>query len=196
LTVEEVEEVRKTIHFAKNLESQSPDHPATAAYFSHPIRVATFGFRMQSSPQLDTVLIGVMHNIFEVCDLDETALIKLGYRDSVAQAIRLLTIDREFEEDPDYLAKFYGNIEAHSANLSLIRCCDKLDNLMVWELFEESDFRTKYIDLALQFVAPMASRLSPEFGKYFEEVVEYSRKVGCQPDLKAQYEQFLQNFTS
>jgi hypothetical protein len=146
---------------------------------------------MQQNPDVDTVLISLLHNVFEVCELQDKDLKDAGYRDYVIKAIRLLTIDRNLETDPEYLTGFYGKIEAFGENLSLVRCLDKLDNLLGLELFEENSDRDSYIDLAQRFVSPMAHRLSDKFGRYFKEVVAYMRATGCKQELKEQYDRFI-----
>lgn len=184
-------EVRRTLAFAKSLQSHSADHPNLTAYLSHPVRVATIVGAMEDEPQLESVQIGLIHNVFEVCGLSEVDLIRAEYSERAARAIRLLTVDRRREFDADYVSQYCAEIERFGERLSLIRCVDKLDNILGLELFGDDEVRERYLDLALQFVGPMAARLSPEFGRYFEGAVQYSRRVGCNRDLLAKYQAFL-----
>jgi (p)ppGpp synthase/HD superfamily hydrolase len=165
-------------------------------YLSHPLRVARLVLDLHPAPTPDLGVIGVLHNVFEVCAKDERDLVDAGFSSEVASAIRLLTIDRQRETDPGYLADFYGAIEAHSEGLALVRCADKLDNLLGLELLEEGPIRDSYIDLAERFVGPIASRLSPAFGAFFQAVVAHMRKTGCSAPLKQRYDRFITEHSS
>lgn len=188
---EDLEKVRLTLDYLNTVRSHDATHPSFPLYLSHPLRVALFAFRMHRPRSVDTVLIGLLHNVYEVAGLAEADLSSRGYSDRTARAVRLLTIDRHRETDPAYLAKFYGQIEAFGDDLALIRCVDKLDNLWATELLEDSGVRSSYIDLAEQFVAPMADRLAAGFGQYFRQTITTMRNRPFRPDLKAEHDRLL-----
>jgi len=188
---DETDQVRATIAFAKSLESVDPHHPTLRVYFSHPLRVATLALRLTSPPDLEIVKTALLHNVFEVSGLEENDLVGAGYSERLARGIRLLTIDRHRQYDPEYLAEFYNQIESFGADLALIKCVDKLDNLLAFELFERTPQIEVYLEMCDRFVAPMAQRLSEELGDYVSESISYARTSGCRPDLKAKYELFV-----
>ncbi len=76
----------------------------------------------------------------------------------------LTTIDRKQQYDEAYLAKFYGRIAEFGDDLALIKCVDKLDNLLAFQLFERTPEIERYMALCEQFVVPLAGKLSSEFG--------------------------------
>ncbi len=180
--------MQKALFFAKSLQSKDPTHRSFEVYFSHPVRVASFVLRMQAAPKFETVLIALLHNLYELTGMTETDVIRECYSDRMSKAIRLLTIDRLQERNPEYLKRFYGQIEAFGPDLSLIRCVDKLDNIMELELIADKDVYSSYLDLAETFVQPMAQRLTPEFGAYFAQVIAALRKRSFQPELRKRYD--------
>lgn len=178
---------RGTIAYVRSLTAgrSGGDDPNT--YIVHSLRVATFAVRMRRPPRIETMIIALLHNVYEVAGIGEPELEAAGYDRRVAEAIRLLTIDRAREEDQRYLTKFYRDIERSGTDLSLVRCLDKLDNILGLELSEVAD-RLRYIDLAVRFVAPMARHLSPDFGRYFDEVASYIADGEIRPNLRERYD--------
>ena len=183
--------VRHALDYARSMPSRSSHHPKLAAYFSHPLRVALFASKMEMLPDPETLQIGLIHNVFEICGASEADVIEAGFSPTVARSIRLLTVDRQRQNDVDYLTAFCAAIEADGDRLALIRCVDKLDNLLGLELFPEGPERSLYIDLAVRFVAPMADRLSAEFGCFFRAVADYIKRVGGQPELVRKHREFV-----
>jgi len=182
-------DVGETIAFAKSLKSTNESHPSMRAYLSHPLRVAKLGLQLLDSPSAEIVSMGVLHNAFEISGIDESDLVSTGYSQRLAKGIRLLTVDRKRQSDETYLSEFYRRIEEFGKDLALIKSIDKLDNLLAFQLID-GPVRDEYLELTSRFVTPMAARLSPRLGDYFEEVVKHMRASGCDPELKAEYEAF------
>lgn len=191
LAPSELPQIEKTIRFGRSLKSQHAAHPSVRAYFSHPLRVATLALRLQTEPSAEIVQMGLLHNVFEVSGLNEDNLLREGHPRRMADGIRLLTIDRQHQYDPVYLETFYRRIETFGEDLALIKCVDRVDNLLAFQLFERTKAIEDYLDLTIQFVVPMARRLSSQFGNYLMEVIAYMRGVGCDRELKSKYESFL-----
>jgi (p)ppGpp synthase/HD superfamily hydrolase len=185
------QEINRTLAFARRLKSRDPHHPSMRAYFSHPVRVATLALRLMRRPSLETVMMGLTHNVFEVSGLQEQDLLNEGVNKRMADGVRLLTIDRSQQYDPEYLRVFYRNIEAFGNDLVLVRCVDRLDNLLGLQVVERSEALDKYLYLSEQFVVPLAAGLSAEFGAYLGEAIEYARATGCDQDLRVRYQTFL-----
>lgn len=187
LSDSQLRKVNHALAYAKSLESTDPNHPSMRAYFSHPIRVAHIAFQLLEQPAAEIVAMGLVHNVFEVSGLTEGDLLEAGFSERLAVGIRLTTIDRKQQYDEAYLAKFYGRIQAFGDDLTLIKCVDKLDNLLAFQLFERTPEIERYMSLCEQFVVPLAGGLSSDFGRYVQETIDYMRAVGCDDQLKDQY---------
>lgn len=186
-----IAEARQSLAFARSLKSANSDHPAMHVYMSHPLRVAKMSLQLLSEPLVKTVSLALLHNVFEVSGLTEPDLLARGYDEHLARGIRLLTIDRKLQYDPVYLETFYGNIESYSQELVLIKCVDRIDNLLAFQLFERTDRIKTYMELSDRFITPMATRLSPELGQYHADLIRYMTAIGCDHALKARYDTFL-----
>ena len=172
--------VHDTVEFLDKLESQDPRHPSIQAYLSHPLRVALRVLRMLPEPRIESVITSLLHNVYEIGGLDEDILLSQGYGRSVTDGIRLLTIDRRLQNDAEYLRGFYGSIEAFGAELALIRCIDKLDNLLAHYAVAASPERTLYLVVSQRHVVPMARRLDERLGEYMADVVVHMAEFGSQ----------------
>jgi len=187
--------INNTILYAKSLKSNNKLHPSLDVYFSHPLRVSIMSIKAigKDKAGVETACVCLLHNVYEVCHLDEDDLAMAGYSDSVSKAIRLLTIDREKQEDGEYLKKYYGNIEHYSKELALIKCMDKLDNALGFEIQKKGAAKTKYLDLSLRHVVPIAHRISPEFGEYYEQVISYMQKAEVNHELLNKYNKIVES---
>jgi (p)ppGpp synthase/HD superfamily hydrolase len=142
-------------------------------YAAHATRIASFVVSFQAPPDPETIRIALLHNVFEVCDASPRLLEERGVTAREIDAIRRMTIDRAHESDPAYLMGFYGHIEAFGPDLSLVRCIDKLDNLLGIQVTDTGPVFRSYIALAKQFVGPMATRLDATLGAFFDEVCNF-----------------------
>lgn len=188
-------EVVKSLVFARSLSSTDPHHPSMQAYLSHPLRVAKLSLQLLAKPSAATVSLGLLHNVFEVSGISEEDLLKAGYSEHLARGIRVLTIDRQQQYDPAYLATFYRDIESYGEELVLIKCVDRIDNLLAFQLFERTERINLYLELSDRFVTPMATRLSPELGYYHAKLIQHMISIGCDQSLKKQYDAFLADYS-
>lgn len=179
-----------TLRYAKSHPIVNDEH-SMAGYMNHPIRIASFSVRMVYPPSLKVMHIGLMHNVYEVCGLVESDIERQGYSSEIAKAIRLMTIDRNHQEEIDYLTQYYGAIEAFSEELALLKCLDKIDNMLAFELVEDECHKAIYLELVQRFVTPMAARLSPQLGSFCDDLVAYMLQAGCRRDLRERYLNFL-----
>jgi (p)ppGpp synthase/HD superfamily hydrolase len=192
MTEFEFGKIQKTLEFAKSLTSQDVAHPSIQAYINHPIRVASTTLKMLPGNAFEPTITALLHNVYEITGLTEDDLINAHYSEWVANAIRILTIDRKFQYDGEYLAPYYKSIEEYSPYLALIRCLDKLDNMFALKMIREENNRAIYLDLVEQFVVQMGTKLSPDFGEFMQQVIIYMRSTGCVPELANKYECFKQ----
>lgn len=189
LSTSEMTELNNILTFAKSLESTNASHPSMRAYFSHPVRVARIAFQLVDQPSLEIVSMGLLHNVFEVSGLEESDLVTAGFSTRLADGIRCSTVNREHQFDDAYLEEFYRRILDFGDDLALIKCVDKLDNLLAFQLID-APIRDKYLEATSRFVRPLADHLSSPFGDYFGEVIDYMRAVGCDQELKTRYRAF------
>lgn len=192
LSESQVQKVKWALAFAKSLESNNASHPSMRAYFSHPLRVARLSLQLLAQPSAEIVSLGLLHNVFEVTGLTEGQLLEAGFSERMASGIRLMTVNRERQFDDSYLTSFYRRIQDFGDDLALIKCVDKLDNLLAFQLFDGA-VRDQYLETTDRFVTPMAAQLSQPFGDYFAAVIAHMRAAGCDQQLKAQYEAFKQS---
>jgi len=182
---------QQTLDHLKRRPSASKDHPSMRTYLAHPIRVANFVLAASPDSDVETILIALLHNLFEVSGLAESDLRRWGLAEIVPQRIRLLTIDRSREADISYLMDFYAAIEAAGEGLALVRCMDKIDNLFGAQIIDNPKFRMEYIELADRFLSPIAMRLEPSFGRYFGETCAFARYAPYLGEKKRQITEFL-----
>ncbi len=183
--------VARAYGFAQRQATTTGDHPSIVLYMSHPLRIALFCLALAPAPDATLVETALLHNAFEVSGLDEVELVAAGFAPDLAHDVRLLTIDRAREADLAYLAEFYGAIEARGPGLSLLRCLDKLDNLLGAAAIGDAATHRSYVDLAEHFVRPMAERLDPNFGAYFAAVVAQARAHGPDPAFAKRLKDFI-----
>lgn len=174
-------QIARSYDFARQQSAATGDHPSIALYMSHPLRIALYCLDLSPAPNSALLETALLHNVFEVSGLDEASLVAAGFAPDLARDVRLLTIDRARETDLVYLAGFYGAIEGRGPDLSLLRCIDKLDNLLGAAAIGDTLVHRSYVDLAERFVQPMAARLDPAFGDYFSAVVAQARADGPDP---------------
>lgn len=183
--------VREVLDRLDQLPSISPEHPSMRAYLVHPIRVAYAVLATMEDPSTNAVLTALLHNLFEISGLSEDDLLPWGLPQSVMTNIRLLTIDRSCESEIDYLTGFYGAIETAGEELTLVRCMDKLDNLLGSQIVHDTHFRSEYIELADRFLTPMARRLNITFGEYFGATCAFARQAPYRPEVRQRIDKFI-----
>lgn len=182
--------VQETLGLLEDLEPRDAKHPSIQAYLSHPVRVASGILRMLPAPCLDCVLASLLHNVYEIGGLNEDTLLGQGYGRFVADGIRLLTIDRRLQNDPDYLRGFYEAIEAFGVELALIRCIDKMDNLLAHYAIKATPERTLYLVVTQRHVVPVATRLDQRLGDYMSDVIVHMAGFGAQTEWVSRYDAF------
>lgn len=190
LGVDAASRMNRLVERFVSLPSMSVDHPSMRAYLMHPVRVASFVMHCLKEPSEDVVIVALLHNIFELSGLREDQLETWDIPSDLPAKIRLLTIDRMRESDRNYLDLFYSSIEKDGKELSLVRCMDKLDNLLGSQIVEPASYRSEYIDLAEHYLAPMASRIDSRLGAYFMSLCNHARRLPYLPDMRRRVDEF------
>jgi hypothetical protein len=162
---------------------------------AHASRIASYLLSFQDPPNPETLRIALLHNVFEVYKASPRVLEERGVTPRELDAIRRMTIDRARESEPTYLAGFYGDIEAFGPDLSLVRCIDKLDNLLGLQVTDCGPIFRSYVALASQFVLPMATRLDATLAAFFDDVCNFMASALPSDTHRRRYEARLAGAT-
>jgi len=144
-------------------------------YLKHALRVALLALRWDPRPAAETAALAVLHNVHEVTGADEPALRSAGFPDRVVAGVAALTIDRARSEDNAYLGGFYAAIERAGHDAALVRCVDKLDNILGYDASGRDAARARYVDLTERFVLPIAVRTSAPLGRVLAAAIAEAR---------------------
>jgi (p)ppGpp synthase/HD superfamily hydrolase len=188
---DQLEQLDNVLSFIKNLESNCEFHPSWDVYLTHPYRIAYYISQLYPDYDLQIIMMALMHNVYEVTKLEVSDLTTAGIDPFIASSLQLLTINREKQKDIEYLEQFYSAISNHSNELALLRCVDKLDNLLALSVLEEGERKSSYIELAERFVTPIAASIDTRFGEFFAEVCVYARTVPYNPSLKKKMDSLM-----
>lgn len=145
------------------------------AYLKHALRVALLALRWDPRPEAETAALAVLHNVHEVTGPDEPGLRSAGFPDRVVSGVAALTIDRARSEDDVYLRGFYEAIESAGHHAALVRCVDKLDNILGYDATGRDAARARYVDLTERFVLPIAVRISAPLGRVLAAAIAEAR---------------------
>ena len=145
-------------------------------YLNHPLRVALILLEYVRSVNEETLCIALLHNILETSDITEK-MVRENFGESVAEAIRALTIDRTMQSH-DYLKQYYARIEGTSRGCAEVKVADKLDNIYMICFTPSESIRNAYLDEIEDWVIPLASRSVPELRERMAVACDVMRKVG------------------
>ena len=188
LSKDSMEEIFSAMIFSKSIDIIDKNHASNDAYFVHALRVAKHTLCSLVEPDVELVKTALIHNVFEISGISRNELIESGFSDFTADAIDIQTVDRARQFNDDYLEVYYKNIKDFGPRLMLLRCLDKLDNLQAFQLIPEGDLRTNWLKNTKDYIFPMAKEIDKVFGDYFLETLEYMDSVGCDENLRIQYE--------
>tara|TARA_B100000575_G_C23122452_1_gene649750 strand:- start:987 stop:1694 length:708 start_codon:yes stop_codon:yes gene_type:complete len=186
----DVNKIKRLINYIMSINANNKYHPSMRAYISHPIRVASFYLELAKKPSLEYVFISLLHNFFEITSLKEKELVKNGFSEKTCKAIKILTINRQLQHKHSYLKDYYSKIEHFSKNLALIKCIDKLDNLLAIKVISSKTDRLNYIKVSEKYVYPIAQRISKELSIFFKKTIFYAYKENFDKSFKKKLEQF------
>lgn len=167
------ENVEQVLQFA--IEQDYGSSPYCKYYCVHPIRVAHFfldWMKRYGEINEDALVCSIIHNLLEknVMSYEELAA---GYGDWTANAILLLTQDREKMKNLDFRNQYYEKIYAADKFVNLIKYFDKLDNIYAISLNPEPAVRKAYIQEIEDKVLPIAIRFDPENVDYLKFLIGY-----------------------
>jgi len=169
-------EILKAYSFAKKIdykhEGLNPD-----IYFAHPLRVASYSFLHVQPNNLDILIIGLIHNIFELSNYSRDDIQTL-FGEKIKNQISNLTVNRALQYDSKYKYEYYRNIINGPFEARVVKVFDKIDNLFTLSLNPDDSVREKYLKEIEEYVLPMAKRDLPLIFDYISELVRFNYKVG------------------
>jgi len=169
------EAARRAYDFASQIEY---DHPglSPAAYLAHPARVAVMSLQLDAQATADTVVLALLHNVFEVSRV-APAEVAAQFGDGVEQAIHALTVDRTAISH-EYRLGYYANLARQPRFVRVVKMLDKLDNLFILGINPDATVRADYLRDIEEFVVPMVTDTLPQLSEYFGALVVDTHTVG------------------
>lgn len=150
---------------------------SSRAYLAHTMRVASLVIQLWDPEDGLALRVALLHNVLELSNLDQQALNRLAGAEE-ARIIGLLTVDRPRQKDPEYVRTYYQGLVQAGPAARVVKCLDKLDNLFIIGLNPDQNVRTRYLAEIEQYVVPMVEHDMAHLVRYFEELVEDSRRIG------------------
>ena len=121
----------------------------------------------------------------------KNVLLKNNFSNFTINAIDLTTINREHQFDDAYLEQYYQKMQDFDERLVLIRCLDKLDNLLGMEVIADKSLKKSWLRTLQKFIVPMAYSLNDELGEFMQSAHDLAIKRGCNEGLRNEYENLL-----
>ena len=143
-------------------------------YFLHPLRVGSIAGIANSEEKILNVKIGMLHNIYEVTDLQKSDLLRITDSE-VEKIIAGLTINRKLQFNSGYLTEYYGIISSFPYKLGIIKVIDKIDNLFTLNTTASSEIKAQYLQEIVDYVVPLCDLVSPQLSKLIRNIAEWVR---------------------
>ncbi|WP_146652313.1 hypothetical protein [Labilithrix luteola] len=141
--------------------------------------MATMYVEQAPHPTADGIVTALAHNVLEVTNTSEEALVEHLGRGPAA-AISVLTVDRARQEDPAYLRAYYQAISETPLAPS-VKVLDKVDNLYLLCLNANDRVRTRYLAEIEEHLIPLARASIPSVVPLIGALVEDNRRLGHRP---------------
>ena len=165
--------------YAQSLDYHHPGQ-SKAVYLAHPLRVTTLYMQLFQPVDEPGVMTAILHNVMEVTNVRSSELAPVVGRE-IAEAVLILTVDRERQWDDDYKRSYYFKIENSRGYVPRVKILDKLDNLFLLCLNPSEEIREKYLREIEAWLIPMAQRVAPQLAGYLSALVQDNRRVGHSP---------------
>ena len=171
-----------TLEFAQKIKY---DHVGLSSeiYFMHPLRTASYSILCDEFESIDFGIVALLHNVLELTTVNPNEL-NVIFNENITNQIISLTVDRSQQWDPIYKKKYYENINLQPKACRVVKIFDKLDNLFVLGLNNNSLERDRYLEEIKTFIIPMVKRDSPSVLSYFQKLIEDTEKKGYYSEIK------------
>ena len=146
-------------------------------YFSHPLRVAGLAVLISDKQDVETGILGILHNVLEVSDVSLSKL-SATFGNAIAEQIKILTVDRELQWDFSYKTNYYNQLMQGPLSARIVKIVDKLDNLFVLGLNPDASVRSKYLKEIEEFIIPMTATSLPAVTSYMRALVKDCSATG------------------
>jgi len=173
LTKAEYAEAASVRQLAENLNYKHAGF-GSKEYFLHPLRVGSIAGIANPEEKILSVKIGLLHNIYEVTDLQKADVLRIT-NSEVEKIITGLTINRKLQFNSGYLAEYYGIISGFPYKLGIIKVIDKIDNLFTLNTTASSEIKDKYLQEIVDYVVPLCDLVAPQMSKLIRNIAEWVR---------------------
>lgn len=169
LSFSEKIEVEKTRTFAENLNYVHPGLDSKS-YLIHPLRVATLSGLLTTQSKTLTAKVGLLHNVYEVSEVDPKTIIKRFGQD-IHLALETLTINRERQSNSEYLSDYYNAIAQLPNGLGIVKVVDKIDNLYTLQFTAIGEHRHRYLTEIEKFIVPLCDAVCPQISSTLLDII-------------------------
>lgn len=173
--VKKKEEIVTTINFINKIEFTHPGLNSLE-YIVHPLRVAKIIYQINPNIDIDTLVIALLHNIFEVSEIKEKDFLLL-YSQYTLSVLHTLKVNRYLESSLEYKKEYYA-VLSKDKSASMVKVIDKLDNLFLLCLNSNADVREDYLKEIENFIYPIIEKYLPTLSKYYVRLVKDCRDIG------------------
>jgi len=174
--INEQQDLIKTLNFIDRLDFIHPGLNSNE-YMIHPLRLAVILYKIDNNVNINTIIIALLHNIFEVTKIKEEEFLLL-YDRELMDALKILTVNRQIEHDIVYKEEYYSKIFNHSKELAIVKAIDKFDNLFLLCLNPNKKIREKYLIDIEKFIYPIIKKYIPSVFIYYKNLVQDCKETG------------------
>ena len=165
-------------------------HPGlnSLAYLDHPLRVASMAMflPLEKTVLLKSSILALAHNALETSTIGKSELQKnLG--NEIADAVSLLTVDRNNQYDSFYKDKYYEKISESSEFIRVVKVLDKLDNIFTLGMNSSKFAKDFYIFEIDKYVLPLCNNL-PDI--LYDKLYSATRKISDNPNYLSEYPEY------
>lgn len=174
---EERERLAHAFRFAKGVKYRHVGLTSDM-YFAHPLRVAALAMLLSKVGRAEVGVLGILHNILEVSDVSSDELAGT-FGTVISSQVTALTVNRNFQWDRAYKTRYYNQLIQCPLTARVVKIVDKLDNLFLIGLNEDSSVRSRYLAEIEEFVLPMTTTSLPTITAYMAALVKDCQMTGA-----------------
>ena len=128
------------------------------------------GGLLSSNNEVNIAKIGLLHNVYEVGEVEPTTIIE-KFGSDTDLALKTLKVDRARQSNHEYLSSYYKAIEQLQGGIGIIKVVDKIDNLYTINLTASHETRINYLIEIEEFVVPLCEKVSPQLTPILLDVI-------------------------
>lgn len=147
------------------------------SYLAHPIRVALLALKYIDFASSDSVILALLHNLYEVTKVKKKDLIN-NFGKEIHNSIEILTVNRDLQWNKQYKETFYKKINSSSLSTKIVKILDKFDNIFLINSNSDDAIREKYINEIRTYILPMTKLYLPIIYDDFSFACDKAEKYG------------------